>query len=102
MQPLLSESVTQHQCKRLMSPRASCGVVEFWEASEVSALCMYPCLDCLPEGLGRVAQCFSAGDSTELEGRRHIACPTQSWGYVELLGVANRLQGKVLQDGGYE
>lgn len=53
-------------------------------------------------GHWRVVQCFSARDSTELVGRRYIGCPTQSWGYVELLGVDNRLQSEVLQDGGYE
>lgn len=49
-----------------------------------------------------MVQSLSAGNSTELVDRRYIACPTQSRGYVELLGVDNRLQSKVLQDGGYE
>lgn len=50
--------------------------------------------------LWREVLCFSAGQSTELVGRRYAACPTQCQGYAEFLGVDDRLQGKVLQDGG--
>lgn len=49
-----------------------------------------------------MVQRFSARDSTELVGRRYVSCPTQSRGYVELLGLDNRLQSEVLQDGGYK
>lgn len=89
---MLSDPVTEHQCKAW----------ERWVNGSAVNFSKEDVKESPVSGHWSMVQCFSAGNSTELVGRRYIACPAQSWSCVELLGADNRLQSKVLHDGGYD